>query len=103
MLRPLPSYYDMRIVLPALAVVALLSLWFILSGAAVFVWSLFYREPNGRRRSIYYLLPHVFAALQGLVVLPQAAMVFFVNFDLAPIYRWLSVAALFLGLVATVC
>jgi hypothetical protein len=75
----------------------------LLFGVGVLVHWRHHKEPNGKRRSVQYILPHVFAATEAVAVMLAICVGgYFGTAVFAPFYTSLSVVALLAGIGASI-
>jgi len=100
---PVPFYLSYSVATILLALLMLCSLWFLLFGIGVVVHWRHHREPNGKRRSVQYILPHVLAALEALAAVLAVCVGGYLGTAVyAPFYTTLSVLALLFGTAASI-
>lgn len=100
---PVPFYLSYSVATLLLAVLMLFSLWFLLYGIGVLVHWRHHREPNGKRRSVQYILPHTFVAMQAAAALITVCVGgYFGTAIFAPFYSTLAILALLFGTAASI-
>lgn len=100
---PVPFYLSYSVATLSLAAVLLCTLWLLVYGIGVLVHWRHHREPNGKRRSVQYILPHAFTAVQALAVLLSVCVGgYFGTTVFAPFYSTLAVVALLFGTAASI-